>query len=1448
MSKRTFSHDNNEATNICEKRTKLGSNDSIISEAGVGELQTNFDFTVGWICAISTEYVAANAFLDEKYSILEYTLPNDNNDYTLGRIGKHNVVIAVLPDYGIASAAAVARDMMRSFPNINIRLMVGIGGGAPTPKHDIRLGDVVVSVPRDAKSGVLQYDFGKTIQNQEFQMTGFLNQPPRVLMAAIAGLRTRYDSEGHQFEETIQRILDGTPRLQRKFQRPDQITDRLYKSDVIHPPYDDTNCAVVCGDATSNLVLRAERPQEDTITIHYGLVASANRLMKDAVIRDKLALENEVLCFEMEAAGLMNDFSCLVIRGICDYSDSHKNKDWQGYAAMVAAAYARDLIYRIRPSLAEAPGSMVVVPIDSKSAEDQSLHTEQIETLLKSLRFEQIGARHMTIKNAHAKTCKWLLSNHQYLDWLDPGKLDLHHGFLWIKGKPGTGKSTLMKFILTNAQKRMKDKLIISFYFNARGGDMEKCTTGMYRSLLLQLFEHLPELRHILHCLPNAGIGEEYSWGIESLKFIFGEAIRSIKETRVICFIDALDECDEDEIRDMVSFFQNIRAEVRQKAAGIFMWVYLVVEILNKEFDRGRIHVLRQRLKDIPGDLHELFRDILTRDHHNRDELLLCIQWLLFSRQPLSVEELYFAVLSGTFPESIDSWDANEISIEDMKKFILSCSKGLTEITKSKRATVQFIHESVKDFLFKDGLKDISTSLGAKFEGGSHERLKQCCLEYLNKKILIKLEVPKMLPKASSPDAGSLRQLVRNKFPFINYAVQNIFYHANAAEMDPNAQSGFFHIFPFAEWVKLSNLLEKFENRRYTSDVTVLYVLAKHNAGNLIRYHPLKLTCFEVEGERYGPPLFAALATNSNEAVEVFLQAHAHVCDNRTTLLSRLHEKQSQNKHNRGRMTPDFTFSARRDILSYLAEYGEHTIASVWLNLANIDVNSMGVRGRTPLLRAAENGHEAIVRLLLKHGADIEAKDSVNGTALNIAASHGYDAVIMPLLESGADTEARVKGNTSLHKAVSGGYEAIVRLLLDAGANFESQAFKGETPLSIAAFKGHESIFRLLIESGADIKSKDFQRKTALHRAASMGHEAIVMLLIEAGAGIEDKDSAGLTPLCIVASKGHENIAKLLLRHGADIKVKNENGNTPLHEAVFGGFETTIRLLLDAGADVESKDLEGKTPLAVAASMGHGAVVKMLLEVGADTKAKDRYNGLPLHKAVYGGHESIVRVLLESGMDVNKLAISNRKLIFLAVASVRRTHKAAIIKLLLQVGADVNGRDKRDRTPLYTAAGFSHEDVIKLLLESGADVKATTKDNETPLHRAVTRGHENITKLLLESGADIDAKDKDNETPLHRAAIHGHESVIKILLERGADIEAKDKCGETLLHKVAKYGQAETIKLLIAHNAKFQSRDSSNQTPLEIARRRLAITRPYEPKGKIRNLIQVLELASREAE
>lgn len=166
-------------------------------------------------------------------------------------------------------------------------------------------------------------------------------------------LKAKYESDGHKLEAAISTVLQKKRRLQKKYGRPSLNSDTLYQSTFTHPFASEEDCTEVCGD--DNLVVRRERTEdEDTPAIHYGVIASGNQLMKNAILRDKLAMENNILCFEMEAAGLMNHFPCIVIRGICDYSDTHKNKEWQGYAAMAAVAYAKDVLCRIAPSKIEA--------------------------------------------------------------------------------------------------------------------------------------------------------------------------------------------------------------------------------------------------------------------------------------------------------------------------------------------------------------------------------------------------------------------------------------------------------------------------------------------------------------------------------------------------------------------------------------------------------------------------------------------------------------------------------------------------------------------------------------------------------------------------------------------------------------------------------------------------------------------------------------------------------------------------------------------------------------------------------------------------------------------------------------------------------------------------------------------------------------------------------------
>lgn len=272
--------------------------------------------------------------MDERHTSLPPKNDVDSNLYTLGRIGQHNVVMTCLP-YGMTgttSAATVAIQMKSTFPSIRFGLMVGIGGGVPSTSIDIRLGDVVVSQPFGGHGGVVQYDFGKTKPN-EFERTAFLNSPPNVLLNTISVVQANHLDGESRFSEFLS-CLNNLP----QFAPPHSEPDRLFMASFDHVGGE------TCKGCNKRKLVKRDSRNGDNV-IHLGTIASGNQVMRDGVTRDKLSSElGGVLCFEMEAAGLMNNFPCLVIRGISDYADSHKNKTWQGYAAATAAACAKDIL------------------------------------------------------------------------------------------------------------------------------------------------------------------------------------------------------------------------------------------------------------------------------------------------------------------------------------------------------------------------------------------------------------------------------------------------------------------------------------------------------------------------------------------------------------------------------------------------------------------------------------------------------------------------------------------------------------------------------------------------------------------------------------------------------------------------------------------------------------------------------------------------------------------------------------------------------------------------------------------------------------------------------------------------------------------------------------------------------------------------------------------------
>ncbi|KAI7968024.1 hypothetical protein EIK77_007779 [Talaromyces pinophilus] len=880
--------------------------------------QSRNEFEIAIICALTLEYDAVEALFDQTYDtsgIAAYgKQPGDANWYRTGRIGTHNIVLTCLPEMGKRNAASVASNLLVSFPRINLGLLVGICGAVPFPcEHtEVILGDVIVS------DKVVEYDFGRQFpdgfrRKRAAQET--LGGPNRTIRTFLSGLKTnkmhnQLQDDLWQYQQILQSDQDG------KWQYPGTAQDQLFEARYRHKhyhqhPYTTCLCAdchcssdpacdksleVDCrklgcmGSFVPRTRLMAELPKPQ---VHFGSMASADTVMKSGQHRDEIAAMEKVIGFEMEGAGIWDILPCVIIKGVCDYADSHKNKTWQNYAAATAASCTKAFLGYWASSVSDRLGNFPMAHVAGKDSTcEEALSDVKRKELLDLLRFNQIDARQMSLKAAQGETCRWMLQNAKYKDWLDHGQLQYHNGFLWIKGKPGTGKSIMMKFLYQEARKNMKEAVVISFFFNARGDALEKSTVGLYRSLLHHLLYKIPDLMpcldycgtHRLSAIQNTG------WEPEMLKEIFGLVVDRLQNRRVVCFVDALDECPEDDVRDMISFFEelgaresscsflvcfssrhypeitiktglqlvlekeqnhgddlrlyidsqlkientpqadDIKAEIMRKSSGIFLWIALVVPMLNKEHDRGRTKALKRRLDEIPAGLHELFVDILTRDCNNVDEMVLCIQFILFAKRPLSPKELQVALLTGFDDQLQDPFNAAEATEDVLRKFILDVSKGLAEITKSEAPTVQFIHESVRDFLLKEGGINKLLTGEENIEGQSHAKITRVCLQQL------KADLKCFEPPSWDLHTMAIYEDIPSSFPFLDYAVRHILHHSNVAQRLGVSQVSFFERFNLDRWIPLYNAFQI--HCQYSANAHLLDILCEEGAESLVRVHP----------------------------------------------------------------------------------------------------------------------------------------------------------------------------------------------------------------------------------------------------------------------------------------------------------------------------------------------------------------------------------------------------------------------------------------------------------------------------------------------------------------------------------------------------------------------------------------------------------------------------------
>ncbi|GES60394.1 WD-repeat protein [Aspergillus terreus] len=503
--------------------------------------RTHHDYTVAWICALPLEMAAAKTMLDEIHDPLPQP-PTDQNTYTLGKVSGHNVVIACLQSgiYGVTSAAIALAHFLPTFPSVKFGLLVGVAGGVPSATNDIRLGDVVVSKPTGSSGGVIQYDLGKALVGGRFQPTGFLNKPPQLLLTAMAQVECNNMIRRTSLIRVISNALDKNRSMKSYFPRPNH--DHLFRATYSHQ--DGSSDCSSCNQ--DHIVARAPRSTEEP-HVHYGLIASGDQVMDDPQKRDAIAQQLDVLCFETEAAGVMNQLPCLVICGICNYCDSHKDEKWQGYAALTAAAYARELL------------SVVPVHQGNRVLTELSWHQkkelEEREAFLHWIPTDDYDQMYEALLEKRSPgTCKWIIETKAFKTWRQRTSSSL----LWCHGKPGIGKSVLLAYLTKLFREQYCTSTDVGIIFSCYDHNRQDLAepSRMVSAMLKQLYRQKGSIPQEHFRFKRISLRPS----LANLCDIFTSYTSSFG--KVFLLVDALDECPFEARYHMIRFLFHILQHV----------------------------------------------------------------------------------------------------------------------------------------------------------------------------------------------------------------------------------------------------------------------------------------------------------------------------------------------------------------------------------------------------------------------------------------------------------------------------------------------------------------------------------------------------------------------------------------------------------------------------------------------------------------------------------------------------------------------------------------------------------------------------------------------------------------------------------------------------------------------------------------------------------------------
>jgi ankyrin repeat protein len=843
---------------------------------------------------------------------------------------------------------------------------------------------------------------------------------------------------------------------------------------------------------------------------------------------------------------------------------------------------------------------------------------------------------------------------------------------------------------------------------------------------------------------------------------------------------------------------------------------------------------IQQTLDQLPQSLDETYVRVLNQiSQANQAHAHRMLQCLLVAVRPLYVEELAemlafeFDAAQGGIPKYRAAW-----RLDDQTQAVLSTCSSLVTIVdddsgwyfwqRRRRQVVQFSHFSVKEFLSSSRLTS-SISRYRIHPLPAHTILTQVCLGFL-------LHLDEDIDEESAKG-----------FPLADYAAQHWVEHAQFKDVASRVKDGMETLFDpdkpyFTAWIGIHDMDQ----------------LSPYQPPSPYQHYPSSSHL------PYPPP------SPYRRPPSPYRRLSPSPCP-------RFPDSESDSE---SEVSPN----PKPNPLYYAVLCGFYDLAKHLIIKFPQYVNVIYGRYEFPLFAALSEDFLEVGRLLLEHGASVDARETTGKTILLKVFSQPHRSlvdIVTLLLKHGADVNSQDRSLISaLHLAVYHGPLEVAQMLLKHKADVNSRNYRGNTPLHVLSERwpgiyNQDDILnhaRLLSKYGADMNRRDSRNQTPLHVAMGGDSFKLARILIEHGANAQAKDNYGMTPLHLLSASQIRDsdaldLVWLLLKRGAEVNSQGENKQTPLHLAIKGGWFQLARILLDHGADLNAADIHGTTPLHLLSAsrihdgdaLDHGAdlnatdihgttplhllstsrihdgdaldLVWLLLKRGAGVNSQDKNKQTPFHLAIKGDWFQLARILLDNGADLNATEIHGTTPLHLLSES--RIHDGDALDLaclLLKRGAEVHSQRKNKQTPLHLAIKGGWFQLARILLDHGADLNATDIHGTTPLHLlSASRIHDgdalDLVWLLLKRGAGVNSQDKNKQTPFHLAIKGDWFRLARILLDNDADLNATEIHGTTPLHllsasRIYDSDALDLVWALLGHGAVMSRGDKDKQTPL----------------------------------